>query len=274
MFASTAMAALFLGEVGKEAERFWRSGKCFEMKTNEESRKVEPDEEIDVEVTTVTGKFGGGDVDKPVIAAFNGKERIDPASGTSMPMPARLTFKAGSEPRDKGTIDLKQTSNRGIALKTLEFEVQPKDLWIKATGRLDEPGANLRLTIDQTKLEKVDQGYQATVPGQVSGTVDVLGCSKNVSVGMSFRVIATVDEADPDLVRLFVLSADTGNDEQEITCQGVTTKTPIPYADFNMPFLGTDGSVEVRVNEPTTLRDPSLPEVQVTVTIVREEPPA
>ena len=41
--------------------------------------------------------------------------------------PSKFTFKAGSEPDDKGTIGLEQISVRGIGRKTVEFTVKPQD---------------------------------------------------------------------------------------------------------------------------------------------------
>lgn len=272
MTLSSAMAQLFLGQVGTEAEAFWRAGKCFEVITNAESRKVERNEQVDIEVSRVKHRFDPVDVDEPVTIRFTGKERLDPAAGTPLDLPANVTFVAGSEPRDNGTLDIEQISVRGIGRKTLEFEVQPEDLWITITGRLDEPGANLRLDTGEWKLEKTDRGFEQSITGDVSGSVDVLGCSKRVSDELALRVIAVVDEADRDLVRLFVAPSSPELDpEQEITCRGVTTRALIPTSDFSLPFLGADGSVTVRVGETVTLRDPGLPGVQVTVSLTRQE---
>ena len=268
MFLSSSMAQLFMGQVGKEAQTFWRSGKCFEVTTNEESRKVERGEQVDVEVSAVTPKFGGSEVKQPIGLVFSGKERIEPDNG-SFDIPARVTFTAGQEPRDKGILTFEQISVRGIARKALEFEVQPEDLNITIDGRLSEPGAHLTLSTGEWKLEKTDRGFEQTVTADITGTVDVLGCSHNVTDELTLKVLADVDEADRDLVRLFVFDAapDMGK-EEEITCQGVTTRALIPSSTFTLPFLGIAGYVEVRVGETTTFRESG---VQATVTLRREE---
>jgi hypothetical protein len=272
MTFSSAMAQLFMGQVGAAAEAFWRSGKCFEVITDKESRKVERGEQVAVEISRVKHQFDTEDVDQPVTIQFSGKERLDPDPVAPLDLPANVTFVAGSEPRDKGTLVIEQVSVRGKALKTLEFEVQPEDLWIIITGRLDEPGANLRLETGEWKLEKTERGFEQTITGDVAGTVDILGCSKPVSDELELRVIADVDEADRDLVRLFVTPTSMDLDpEEEITCQGVTTRALVPTSDFGLPFLGTDGSVPVRVGETTTLRVPGLAGVQVTVVLTRQE---
>ena len=271
MALSSALAQLFIGQVGTAAESFWRSGKCMEVVTSEESRTVDPGEQVDLEISRVKHLFQPGDVDEPVTFRFSGKEHIDPAPGTPLDLSTTLTFKAGNEPRDKGTLDIEQVSVRGIARKTVEFTVQPADLWITIDGRIDIPGANLSLSTGEWKLEKTERGFEQTITGEVSGSVEALGCSKSVTDELPMRVIAVPDEADPDLIRLYVAPTLVDIDHEEtITCQGVTTKAFVPTIDFVTPFLGTEGWVPVRVDETTTLRD-AAPDVVATVTLRRQE---
>ena len=126
MFFSSAMAQLFIAQVGKEAERFWRSGECIKLVPSQESRKVDPDEQIELTVEAKEALGDGGEIDKPIVANFTGKASLDPA-GVPVDAPAKFTFKAGSEPEDKGTIDLEQISVRGIGRKKVEFTVKPQD---------------------------------------------------------------------------------------------------------------------------------------------------
>jgi hypothetical protein len=125
MAITSAIAQLFLAEVGREAQRFWRSGECIELKTTEESRDVNPDESVDFEATAV-GKFDGADIDAPIKGSFSGKQSLDP-DGQAQDPPAQFTFTAGSEQDDKGTIQLEQVGVRGMGKKTLEFTVKPAD---------------------------------------------------------------------------------------------------------------------------------------------------
>ena len=125
MFASSAIAQLFLAEVGKEAEAFWRKGECIELTTSEESRKVSQGEEVQFD-THAKGKFDGADIDAPIKGTFSGIDSLD-HDGEKQDPPASLTFTAGDEIGDKGTIDLEQVGVRGIGRKTLEFEVGPTD---------------------------------------------------------------------------------------------------------------------------------------------------
>ena len=272
LFLSSAMAQLFISQVGKAAEEFWRSGKCIDLKPSRDSGKVQPKEQIELTVDA-KHKFPPSDVKAPIVATFSGKASLEPTNSPVDP-PARFTFKAGEQPGDRGTINLKQTSKRGIATKTIDFEVEPAVLWITMTGRLTQPGANLSMTVPESKLESSGQQYQGVVTAGISGTVEALGCSHPVSDQLALRVLATVDEADPTLVRLFVLeAAPSMGKEEEITCQGATTRAPIPSYEFAMPFLGGDGTVGVTVDQPSTFTDSGFGEVRVTVTVRREQTP-
>jgi hypothetical protein len=131
MFFSSAMAQLFIGQVGKEAERFWRSGECVKLVPSQESRKVDPDEQIELTVEAKEALGDGGEIDAPIVATFTGKASLDPA-GVPVDAPAKFTFKAGSEPEDKGTIELEQISVRGIGRTKVEFTVKPQDYKVTA----------------------------------------------------------------------------------------------------------------------------------------------
>ncbi len=126
MFLSSAMAQLFIGLVGKEAERFWRSGECVVLVPSKESQKVDPNEQIELTVEAKEALGDGGEIDAPIVATFTGKASLDPA-GVPVDTPSKFTFKAGSEPDDKGTIKLEQISVRGIGKETVEFTVKPQD---------------------------------------------------------------------------------------------------------------------------------------------------
>lgn len=121
MFISSAMAQLFLAQVGKEAERFWRSGECIVINTTQESRNVGTGETVEFEAEA-EGRFDHLEIDAPIRAEFSGEQSLDPA-GTPVDPPARFTFVAGPETGDKGTIQLEQVGVRGIGKKRVEFTV-------------------------------------------------------------------------------------------------------------------------------------------------------
>lgn len=121
MLVSSAMAQLFMAQVGREAETFWRKGECIEIRTTEDSRTVSPTETLELEASAV-GKFDGQEIDAPIKADFSGKESLEP-SGEPQDPPASFTFTAGSQTGDKGTMQLEQVGVRGIGRKTVEFTV-------------------------------------------------------------------------------------------------------------------------------------------------------
>ncbi len=125
MLLSSAMAQLFLSQVAKEAETFWRSGECITVNTTEESRTVSPEESVEFEATAV-GRFDQQEIDAPISGSFSGVDTLEPAGEPQEP-PATLTFTAGEEIDDKGIINLEQVGVRGIGKKTLEFTVGPID---------------------------------------------------------------------------------------------------------------------------------------------------
>ncbi len=116
-----AAADHYLAEAAREAEKFWRSGKCIELKPSEESRKVKPNEQVSLTVDS-THKWDKRPVTAPIKAAFNGQTSLSPTDAPQPP-PASFTFVAGPKQGDKGTIDLTQTGVRGIGKKTVEFTV-------------------------------------------------------------------------------------------------------------------------------------------------------
>jgi hypothetical protein len=145
MFVSSAMAQLFLMEVGKQAEEYWRKGECIEIKTTEESKKVSKGETVEFEATAV-GKFDGEDIDAPIQGEFSGKESLEPQGAPQDP-PASFTFVAGEEEGDKGTIKLEQVGRRGIGKKTVEFTVGPSDF--KLTALVPQFGGQTALKCDE-----------------------------------------------------------------------------------------------------------------------------
>jgi hypothetical protein len=146
-----AMAGAYLGKVAKEAEHFWRSGACIDMQTSRESGKVKPNEKIELTVTPI-GKFDKGQINKPVEAVFSGAKSLDPS--TPQTAPATFNFVAGPNKDDKGTIDLKQTSKRGIGKKTVVFTVGSGRLLvtISVTGSVTNSLGNVKGTMKAVKI--------------------------------------------------------------------------------------------------------------------------
>jgi hypothetical protein len=253
--AAILQLGLIVGTVAKETERFWRSGKCIELKPSEESREVDPDEQVSFSVEA-THKFDGAQVAAPIVASFSGAKSVEPAN-TPVDAPADFNFTAGSEPGDKGTIDLKQTSRRGIGLKTVEFTVKEAKLAIAMNGTWRPPNNDIHIVVPKTPLKHQDDGtYTGSVGANVSGTAGFPGCSKSFSDSLALQIIVTVDESDSTLARLRVLPADPAGAliRVSMTCNGVTTMFPIPMSLWIASFVTRTGPLEVTIDSPTTVK--------------------
>lgn len=241
----------FLIEVAGEAETFWRSGKCIELKTNEESRDVDPDEQISLLVEAVHN-FDGGKIEAPITAAFGGAKSLEPAN-TPVDPPATLDFTAGPKPGDTGTIDLKQTSRRGIGLKTITFKVGEATLVVTYDGNVDlGEGFRGSLVMSDVKLERTGDTYKGNGPVKVNGRTAVGSCSAPVNASVDATVTGTIDEGDPNLIRLKLLVPFEPSLVAQVTCNGVTMAVPIFTAvqlwgvPLSTPIaVPIDGSVSV-----------------------------
>jgi hypothetical protein len=106
------------------------------MKTSEESKQVQPAARLTITVDP-KHKFDGAPVKEPVKASFTGKETLEP-QGSPQDPPATLTFIAGRQEGDKGTIQLEQIGKRGIGKKMLEFTVGVADYRIEVLAPLGQ----------------------------------------------------------------------------------------------------------------------------------------
>lgn len=198
--SAMAMTAEFLSGVAQESEKFWRSGRCVELTTSEESRKVGPSEQLSIE-TTAKHRFDGSEVDAPVTTSLSGPDRIEPADVPQDP-PATLTYTAGSGSGDKGTITLDQKSKRGIGKKTLEFEVEPQAIHVVYAGsyRFVDALSDLRWEAD---IPIKDGHGEVEAPLTLSGNTLLLTlCPTAADLEVLVKVTVTVDVADPELFRL------------------------------------------------------------------------
>jgi hypothetical protein len=267
------LAAQFLGGVAKEAEQYWRSGKCVDLTPSEESRKVKPSEELSLDVTA-THHFDHQEIQAPISAEFSGKDSIDPGSGTLVDPPASFTFTAGSESGDKGTIKLEQKSRRGIGKKTLEFEVEPQDLLVSLNGtyQLGSGGQfqiNVHFVITNLRLTRGDDDvYRGSGSGTVVGGSVLSGnCTATVDSPVAVRAEGRVNASDGGLIRItFPLESISGGGTE--ICP--TMSVAVPAAAAVGPILASAGRGEIRIGESVTTQLP-VPggSVSSTVTVVR-----
>ena len=229
------MAQYFIAEVGKRAQAFWRSGACIELEPSTDTRKVQPNENIELTVKA-TAKFGDHkEIAKPITAKFTGTKSLDP-NGTPVDEPARFTFTAGPNKDDKGTIDLEQTSKRGIGKRQIVFTVDAPTLQaaIEAKVHQDFSGNVYDTAIHLKKLDLTPgPDGSLTASGTVTWTATyhppVPECKPKTYEGtFETKVTARVDPADPTRVLLKASFIPGVLKTETLVCQG-----------RNYPFTGS-----------------------------------
>ena len=256
MLISSAMAQIFIREVGKEAESFWRSGKCIELTPSHDTRDVDPDQEIDLTVDAKAKFADPGPVEKPITAKFTGAKSLDP-SGRPVDAPATFHFVAGSEEGDKGTIDLEQISNRGIGKRQVVYTVKKQTLEVGIRSTMVMQGGvtryDVQIVLDPLPLPRAEDGsYQArgTVHWTTTITPGIPECQPKTYEG-SFptKVTARIDPDDATRVRVRSTVEPGPIENVTIVCNGM----PIPFPGTT--FLG--GWADMSVKEPSVPIDGS-----------------
>jgi hypothetical protein len=108
--------------VRADAEKKWRGGKCVEIVVEPPSQLV--DAEAEVEVTArPRHKLDMSNVDATVVTSLKGVKSLD-KQGQRVAAPATYHYVAGSDPNDRGTLELKSTSKRGIAEAVVTYTVR------------------------------------------------------------------------------------------------------------------------------------------------------
>ena len=276
LFFTSAMAQLFLAEVGKEAQSFWRSGKCIELKPSDDTRKVQPNEQIDLTVEAAHA-FTGEAVKAPIVAKFTGMQSIEPVDQPVDP-PAHYTFKAGAHRDDKGTIDLTQTSKRGIGLRQIVFTVEMAALVasIDSTLHVDFAGNVYDTTIRLPPLDLTPTDGSYRGEGTVHTTTTYTppaGCSPVTYQGtFQSQVTARIDPADPTQALVRVGFTPGPVKTEHIVCGGRSQAFPGTTNLASWAALSTreiavpiDGSAHV---------DTAIPggTSKITITIKRKTP--
>lgn len=118
--------------LGSAAETFWRDGKCIEVIVAPAGGDVDANSMTEVTVK-VKHRIEGNELSKPVEATLAGVKSVEPA-GVKKPAPATFTYTAGAADGDKGDIEFKSVSNRGIGKKTVTFTVAAKGWMYRETS--------------------------------------------------------------------------------------------------------------------------------------------
>lgn len=260
------MAANFLTGVAQEAERFWRSGKCVDLTTSDESRKVDPSEEVNFEVTA-THHFDTEEIEAPITASFSGTDKIDPTSGTPVDPPVSFTYTAGSEPGDKGSIKLEQKSKRGIGKKTIEFEVALQQVRVIYAGTYRFADSISELRWEGDVLIGGGRGETTALLTLTSEALLLTLCPSEVSMEVPVTVTATVDEADPELFRLS-MAPPPPPDWDLTSCEAAAQMSA--SSSLSGWAAGLQGPVEVRMGETVNVFS-SILGVSAEIRVMRAE---
>jgi hypothetical protein len=232
------LAGNYLGDAAKEAEKFWRSGACIDVKTSVESKQVDPVATVQFTVDP-EHKFDGAKVAAPVKATFSGKQQLTPTDRSQDP-PASYTFSAGNQVGDKGTIQLEQVGKRGIGKKTLEFTVGISDykVDVSAAGFGFITGIKCKGREGQWILSSSGSGTNGTIkfllaPGQDAAEAHAvydLG-SGEATVHWDLLGVVTFIDGDPPMLRFGKMSGTA-----TVKVQGQTISTPTEQLPFDAPL--------------------------------------
>jgi hypothetical protein len=278
MFLSSAMAQLFLATIGGEAERFWRSGECIELKPDRDSGTVEPSEKIDLKVDS-KAKFGDrADVKGPIVAKFSGKKSLDPHD-QPRDAPAHFAFEAGTEEGDVGTISLEQTSRRGIGKRQVVYTVGG-GLKLSLTSKsVFRSGPYITVTyqgvIKDLRLARHEDAYEGkgSITATITYKLSAPGAECTGSASRTYDVGAKAVPV-PDHEDQLDLSFDypAGNiDQFTIECRSRegTGSMPAPWSGL-LSLLPTPGAANrVTVDSTTHIVVPGSSPITIDLTVSR-----
>jgi len=274
-----AMAQLVLGEVGQEAEKFWRSGACIELTPSRDSGSVDPEEKIDLTVTS-RAKFGDkAEVKAPVVAKFEGKKSLDPHD-LPRDTPAHFAFEAGQDEGDVGRIALEQTSRRGIGKRQVVFTVGGSLLLSVSSKGTPNLATVIKMTYQGTikDLRLTRQGgdaYQGkgqmkvTLTFKLSATGASCTGSKSKTYDVGVKAVPVADQPDQFDLSFDYVPGPSGM--VTITCKTKegTASMPAPSAGL-LEVLPSPGETKrISVGSAAQIRVP--PSIVMSVTLRREK---
>lgn len=260
MAISSAMAQLFLGQIGQEAERYWRSGACIKVTVDPPSRDVSPEEQVTV-TAKATHVFDGAAVDAPITASLEGTKRLDPADTPKDP-PGPWTYEAGTEPGEQGTLQFTQTGRRGIGKATVTYTVK-QDLLLSFA--MTSKDGTLAGGLTSRRFSAADLPVSSAASGKSGrGTLELTfrlsggGATCHADDTLPLDVTATAepvpDQPDRVLVRLdYPLTAGSS---PTMTCEaeGQTGSRQLPApANASVLLVGLQGPYELTIGQPKTV---------------------
>ncbi len=176
-----------------------------------------------------------------------------------MPQPPNSPTPPEHEPDEKGTIEFKQTSRRGIGKRTIEFTVRP-GYQIAMDGELGIDAQNhSQITVSEQEMIPQDDGtFALETNAAVNGTHGIPGCVDSFSHSLPIRIeVRPAEGTDPPTANVrVVLVGEDGLLRFPQTCNGTTTLSPVPLNLWTLSFnTPTAPGATVTVDEPTTVTD-------------------
>lgn len=115
------LATMIANTVTEDAERYWRSGACVEVRLtpSDGPTDLEPGQRVDIDIDPVSkidGAPTGGDV---VTELVDGGDAVTPA-GTELAAPTSVSYNAPDD--GGGTVEAVATSRRGVGRNSLRLE--------------------------------------------------------------------------------------------------------------------------------------------------------
>ena len=275
-----ALVGATVREVGKAAEKYWRSGKCIELQPSETTRDVDPQEELSID-TRAVGHFDRAEIDAPIRATLSGVATLEPLDTPQDP-PATVTYTAGEEQGDEGTVTFKQVGRRGIGMIDETFTVAPQELRldITGTGSTTVPGASVSGTSTATGVvlafnEGTGRYENDAFPIEFDLSIGLPGCPSSAAFTKIGKISATPDEADPDALTIAFAQAQV--DLGTVSCTIGSRTIDLPVATYEAGWTIALANQVVRLAEPKSFHYTGSDAVgtyavDLTVSITRPEP--
>jgi outer membrane murein-binding lipoprotein Lpp len=227
--SAAALADMVAKDMMDVAKRGWESGRCISLTltASEDPGSLQPSTEITIDAaptSTLDGKPAGG----TVVAQLSGRGTLDPDGGTQ-DAAATLTYVAGDEKGDSGTVTAESRSNRGVGRATLTLDVGGQAY--SAVGSEGELTVNGRICSLTAQFAVTGSGLTFTPAGdwggsfRMTGTVDGVGF---IGDG-AYTLVRDADFVATNLVMDgdIVLSLSDGTSVTSPTDMNITL-TPIP----------------------------------------------
>jgi hypothetical protein len=166
-----------------------------------------------------------------------------------------VTFTAGQQPGDIGTVKIEQIGRRGIGRASLTFTVRPRNLSASISGDYTATGlgntmvVHVELTVDLVRDSATGDYEVIDAPAAVAATFSGPGCTADFAGEDPIAITVVADEADRDLFRLSVDANAAATTTHTITCPSVS----LPISSFITLWASAIQSVELRIGTAATV---------------------